>query len=98
MMARRREEEEKILDVSAAMQGSLVFSDPVNLRINGKFEGMLTTKGMLIIGKDADVQADIVGENITVAGEGGGKLRASAMLVLAATAQVSGDIDVARLS
>ena len=32
---------EKILDVDASMQGTLSFNDPVNLRINGKFEGKL---------------------------------------------------------
>jgi len=65
-MARRKEEEEKFLDVSAAMQGSLAFSDPVNLRINGKFEGTLTTKGKLVVGRNADVKADIIGENVMV--------------------------------
>ena len=38
-MAFKKKLEEKILDVDAAMQGSLTFKDPVNLRINGKFEG-----------------------------------------------------------
>ena len=52
-MRRRREEEpkEKILDVDASMQGTLSFKDPVNLRINGKFEGKLQTKGSLTIGE-----------------------------------------------
>ena len=68
----KRREDEKFLDVNAAMQGSLAFSDPVNLRINGKFEGNLTTRGNLIIGSNADVKADIVGENITVGGKSKG--------------------------
>jgi len=96
-MARIREEE-KILDVSAAMQGSLVFSDPVNLRINGKFEGSLTTKGKLIIGKSANVAADISGENIVISGIVRGNIKASVLLNLDATAQVHGDIEAAKLS
>lgn len=92
-----RREEDKILDVSAAMQGSLVFSDPVNLRINGKFEGTLTTRGKLIIGKDAQVRANITGENISIAGQVIGNIKATEKLELMATAQVSGDIEVSRL-
>ena len=42
---------EKVLDVNASMQGTLRFDDPVNLRINGKFEGTLDTKGMLMVGE-----------------------------------------------
>jgi excisionase family DNA binding protein len=93
----RKREEEKFLDVSAAMQGSLVFGDPVNLRINGKFEGTLTTRGNLIIGKDADVKANIVGENISIAGAVSGKITATSQLELTSTAQVSGDVEVAKL-
>ena len=93
----RKREEEKILDVNAAMQGSLMFSDPVNLRINGKFEGTLTTRGNLIIGKDADVKANIVGESISVAGSVRGDIKATTQLELTATAQVIGDVEVAKI-
>ena len=44
------------------------FRDPVNLRINGKFEGTLETKGNLIIGQTAVVKAGIIGDDIVVAG------------------------------
>ncbi|MDD3296256.1 MAG: polymer-forming cytoskeletal protein [Candidatus Omnitrophica bacterium] len=97
MMAKRRMDE-KVLDVDAAMQGSLVFSDPVNLRINGKFEGNLTTKGNLIIGSSAEVKADIIGEAVTVAGNVKGNIRASEILRLVSTAQVVGDIQAPKLS
>ena len=94
----RRKEEEKVLDVSAAMQGSLVFSDPVNLRINGQFKGTLTTKGSLIIGKGAEVNADIIGEEITIAGNIKGKIKATKMIKLTSSACVIGDMEVSRIS
>jgi len=50
--------EEKFLDVSASMQGTLRFDDPVNLRISGKFEGTLETRGKLYIGAKADIKAN----------------------------------------
>jgi excisionase family DNA binding protein len=94
----KRREEEKVLDVNAAMQGSLVFSDPVNLRINGKFEGNLRTKGSLIVGRSAEVKADIVGERITISGTVRGKIKASDVLQLTSTAEIIGDIEAPRFS
>ena len=94
----KRKEDDKILDVNAAMQGSLVFSDPVNLRINGKFEGSLDTKGKLTVGQAAEIRADIVGENITIAGNIKGNIKATEAVKLLSTAQVIGNIEVPRIS
>lgn len=94
----RKKEDEKFLDVNAAMRGSLVFSDPVNLRINGKFEGNLSTKGNLIIGEDADVKADIIGEDVTIAGTVKGTIKATISLKFTSTANVTGDVDAFRIS
>jgi len=94
----KRREEEKVLDVNAAMQGSLVFSDPVNLRINGKFKGSLTTKGKLIIGESAEVDADITGEIIAISGSVKGSVKATTLLRLTSTAQVIANIEVFKVS
>lgn len=88
----KKKEEEKILDVNATMQGSLIFSDPVNLRINGKFEGNLTVKGHLIIGQSANVTADIAGETITISGRVKGKIKATELVAFTPTAEVYADI------
>lgn len=93
-MRRRREEEskEKILDVDASMQGTLTFKDAVNLRINGRFEGKLQTKGSLTIGAQAVVNADIIGEIIIVAGKVTGDISAQKELSLIAPACVVGNV------
>lgn len=104
--SRRREKEEpevkagqeKILDVDASMQGSLTFRDPVNLRINGKFEGSLDTKGNLTIGENAQVHANIVGEDIVVSGNVFGNVVASSSLSLTQSAHLVGDIRTPKLS
>lgn len=83
---RHKPEEEKILDVDAAMSGSLTFRDPVNLRINGKFEGTLETKGSLVIGPNATVNAHIIGDEIVVAGRLKGEVLAKQKLILMPTA------------
>lgn len=97
-MAFKKKLEEKVLDVDASMQGSLVFKDPVNLRINGKFEGNLETKGNLTVGQTAVVVADIVGDNIIIGGRVKGKVIAKERLTLLPTSVVEGDIFPAKLN
>lgn len=94
----RKKGEEKILDVDASMQGTLSFKDPVNLRINGKFEGTLDTKGNLTVGETASVDAHIIGENIIIAGRVKGDVVAKSRLVLLPTASVHGEIRTPKLN
>ncbi len=102
-MRKRKEEikpqtEEKVLDVHAGMQGTLRFDDPVNLRINGRFEGTLDTKGKLMIGQKADIKADITGETISIAGNVSGNIKAAKSLSLDATAKLAGDVETPELA
>ena len=94
----RKHEGERVLDVDASMQGSLSFKDPVNLRINGRFEGILNTKGSLMIGEHATVNADITGESVVIAGKVSGNVTALKELKLIAPACVVGDIAAPLLS
>lgn len=94
----RRQEAEKVLDVDASMQGTLVFKDSVNLRISGRFEGVLNTKGNLMIGENAVVNADITGESIVVAGKVTGNVTALKELKMIAPAHLVGDIRTPLLS
>lgn len=97
-MAFKKKQEEKILDVDASMQGTLSFKDAVNLRINGKFEGSLETKGNLTVGPTAVVAANIIGDNIIVGGRVKGKIIAKERLTLLPSAIVEGDIYPCRLN
>ncbi len=97
-MAFKRKLEEKILDVDASMQGTMTFKDPVNLRINGRFEGTLETRGNLTIGATAVVLADISGDNIIIGGRVKGRVTAKERLTLLPTAVVEGDIYPAKLN
>jgi len=90
--------EEKVLDVDASMQGTMTFKDPVNLKINGRFEGSLDTKGSLTIGEQAQVDAKIKGEDVTISGRVSGDVKASRSLKLTSSAQVTGDITMPLLS
>ncbi|MBN1869652.1 MAG: polymer-forming cytoskeletal protein [Candidatus Omnitrophica bacterium] len=91
-------EEDKTVEINAQMQGSLTFKDPVNLKINGEFNGSLETKGTLAIGNRAFVEANITGDNIIIAGKVNGNIFAHKMLTLMPTAVLKGDISTSKLN
>lgn len=98
-MARKKEDVvEKVLDVDASIQGTIVFKDPVNLRINGDFDGKLDTKGTLSIGEKAKVKANITGDHLFIAGEVVGNIVASTHVSVVAPATIKGDIFTPSLS
>lgn len=88
----KEESQSRVLDVTASMQGSLIFQEPVSLRISGRFEGTLETQGELTIGEAAQVRAEITGESIIVAGRVEGKIIAKRSLKLVSPGQVRGEV------
>lgn len=101
-MALRRQkpaedEGERWLEVDASMTGTLTFKDPVNLQINGHFEGTLEAKGKLFIGERARVKAAIHGEIITVSGLVEGQVTATSRVELLPTANVTGKVTSPRV-
>ncbi len=81
------------IDIEAGMAGDLKFTTPVNLKINGKFDGKLETKGALIIGEKADVKAKIIkGESIQVAGKVKGDIVSSKRLEISTSAKIVGNV------
>ena len=86
--------DEKTINIDAGLQGNLKFTGPVNLRLNGDFEGDLEAKGTLIIGEKADVKAKTVkGDTITIAGKVKGDIICSKRLELSASARVVGNVN-----
>jgi excisionase family DNA binding protein len=92
------ESEEKSIEINAKMQGTLSFKDPVNLKVNGNFNGTLEVRGTLSIGNAAFVEAHITGDNIIIAGKVRGDIIAKRMLVLMPTAVLTGNIQTPKLN
>jgi excisionase family DNA binding protein len=89
--------EERWMEVDASMTGSLSFKDPVNLQINGRFDGTLDAKGNLSIGEKAQVKATIKGESVTIGGSVNGTINATSRVELLATARVTGKVSSPRV-
>jgi len=90
--------EEKVIEINAHMEGSMTFTDPVNLKIHGRYTGKLDTRGTLTIGSSAQVEANIIGENVIVAGKVKGNIIAKRMLVMMPSAVLHGDISTPKLN
>jgi len=89
----RTNREGNFIDIDAGMEGNIKFSGQVNLRISGKFEGELETKGHLTIGENADVKAKIIrGENIIILGKVKGDIICTKHLEISPPASVTGNI------
>ena len=100
MLRRKQAEEEgqlRRLEVDAGMSGTLVFKDPVNLQINGRFDGSLDVKGSLTIGPAAQVKATIHGESIIIGGTVEGPVVGTRRVELQARARLIGDVTTPRL-
>lgn len=92
------ENSEKSIEISAQMQGTLSFKDPVDLKINGNFKGTLEVRGTLTIGGTAFVEAHITGDNIIIAGKVRGDIIAKKMLVLMPSSVLTGNISTPKLN
>ena len=88
---------ERWLEVDASMTGTLAFKDPVNLQINGQFEGTLNIKGNLSIGQRAEVKATITGDAMTIAGVVTGNIIATQRVELLSSARVTGKVSTPRM-
>jgi cytoskeletal protein CcmA (bactofilin family) len=63
-----------------------------NIRIEGKVVGNIKSKSKVALGHQSHVQGNILAQNADIEGEVKGKLEITELLVLKATAVISGDI------
>jgi cytoskeletal protein CcmA (bactofilin family) len=68
-----------------------------NIRIEGKVEGIITSKNKIIIGDSAQILGDIDAGEAEVSGHIDGEIRCSGTLYLKKTAFINGDISAKKL-
>lgn len=83
------------LGPGSQFEGKLVFEEIV--RLDGAFRGEVTSKDTLIVGKTADLQAEVVVGTLILSGKFKGNIKASSRVELRSPAQVEGSIETPAL-
>jgi cytoskeletal protein CcmA (bactofilin family) len=78
------------IDQGSEFEGKLSFRDTV--RIDGRFNGEITSENTLIVGESGEIQAEIRSKTVVVSGTVNGNIIAEAKVVLHKSAKVNGDI------
>ena len=86
---------ETLIGPSTSIKGCLTSSGA--LRIDGQFEGELTTTADIIVGEAGRITANVGAKNAIVAGTVTGNMDIGNKLELMATAKIIGDIKVGSL-
>lgn len=84
-----------VIGPDASFKGELSFEKGVKLL--GKFEGQITTKGTLLVASGSSLKAGVQAGGIAVEGEVEGNLAATERIELRSSAKLHGDIRTARL-
>ena len=79
-----------LLGKGTSFEGKLYFEGTV--RIDGEFSGEVSTEGLLIIGDEAIVHAQITAETIIIRGEHHGNISASKAIEIRGKGKLYGDI------
>jgi cytoskeletal protein CcmA (bactofilin family) len=83
------------IDQGAEFEGKLSFRDTV--RIDGRFQGEISSENTLIVGESGEIQAAIHSNTVIVSGTVVGNIKAACKVVLHKTSNVEGDIETASL-
>jgi cytoskeletal protein CcmA (bactofilin family) len=91
-----REPTETIISANTIVGGGL--RSAYSIRIDGQVLGSVHAEGTVIVGPDGTVDGDITAYSAHIAGRVRGQTRVGDLLEIAATGQLFGDVDVARLA
>ena len=94
-MAETVQEFPTIIGPDASFKGELAFEK--GMRLQGKFEGKITTAGRVHVAREAKMQADVEAGAIIVEGEVKGNLNAADRIELKASARYEGDLRSTKL-
>ena len=84
------------IDQGSEFRGKLSFRDTV--RIDGRFEGEISSENTLVVGESGEIEATIHSSTVVVSGSVTGSIHATKKVVLHKTARISGDIETPSLA
>ena len=83
------------IDQGSEFEGKLSFKDTV--RIDGRFQGEITSENTLIVGESGEIDAKIRSQVVAISGSVEGDIVAAEKVVLHKTARVNGNIETPSL-
>jgi cytoskeletal protein CcmA (bactofilin family) len=96
-MGRKKEEiTNSVIGKNTEFKG--VLKDKENVRIDGKFEGEIQTEGMVIIGEEAVVQANITAKAVDIGGKVTGDINCAGRVELFSSGSLEGKIRASDLT
>ena len=91
----------KVMEINVVAKNTAIIGDITSegdFRIDGTLEGNIKTKGRVIIGISGSVKGKIDAVNSDIEGEFSGELQVQETLTIKATAIISGDVVIGKLS
>ncbi|HUO86577.1 MAG TPA: polymer-forming cytoskeletal protein [Thermoanaerobaculia bacterium] len=83
------------LDRGSRLSGELHFDS--SFRIDGRFEGKISSSGRLIVGESGEVEGDIHVRHVAVSGQLRGTVKADEQIHIAAGGRVAADLETPSL-
>jgi len=101
MFSEKKEKQPQVLERNIIGKNTSIVGDVISegdFRIDGKVEGTIKTVGRVVIGKSGSAKGKIECNNADIEGKFSGELFVNTLLTLKATANISGDVVISKLS
>ncbi|WP_457610556.1 bactofilin family protein [Lutibacter sp.] len=101
MFSEKKEKQPQVLERNIIGKNTSIIGDVISegdFRIDGKVEGTIKTTGRVVIGKTGSINGKVTCDNADIEGKFSGELTVNNLLTLKATATISGDVIISKLS
>jgi cytoskeletal protein CcmA (bactofilin family) len=101
MFSEKKDKQPQVLERNIIGKNTSIVGDVISegdFRIDGKVEGTIKTNGRVVIGQSGSVSGKIECNNADIEGKFAGELSVNSLLTLKATAKISGDVIISKLS
>ena len=101
MFSKENQQKPKTMERNVLAKNTKIVGDVSSegdFRIDGTLEGTLTTTGRVIIGVEGAISGKVFCDNADIEGRFSGELKVNKMLTIKASAAISGDVVLGKLS
>jgi cytoskeletal protein CcmA (bactofilin family) len=101
MFSENKNKQPQVLERNIIGKNTSIVGDVISegdFRIDGKVEGTIKTTGRVVVGKSGSIKGKVECNNAEIEGKFSGELIVNSLLTLKATASISGDVVISKLS